>query len=237
MDLVFIVVTKSCKMNIKLRLSIQFTLLVFAILLFFNLLVYFFLSYYLTDRFRETLLNEARNTAILLLDVEEISTEMLNKIQNTTKLLEKEEIAITDSKGQVIYSHSRLYVTDYILRRYSKIQKTAYFSARERDGICCIHNNSGQFFHVYVLAYDKSRAEILRKLREIKLLAILVSLLLAATVSYFFSNMAIRPISKIISDVRSINSGSLGSRLDEGHGKDEIEQLAITFNKMLSDLE
>jgi signal transduction histidine kinase len=224
-------------MNIKSRLSVQFTLLVFAILLFFNLLVYVFLSRYLTDRFRETLLNEARNTAILLLDVKEISTETLDKIQDTTKLLEKEEIVILDSENHLIYSHSRLYITDYILRRHAKNQKTTYFSAVKRDGICYIHNNKSQTLRVYVLAYDKSGAEILRKLREIKFLAVLVSLLLSATVSYFFSNMAIRPISKIISDVRSVNSGSLGSRLDEGRGKDEIEQLAITFNRMLSDLE
>lgn len=224
-------------MNIKLRLSVQFTLLVFAILLFFNLFVYLVLREYLTDRFRDSLLNEARNTAILLLDLTGINTEMLNKIQSTTKSLENEEIVIVNGNDQLVYGHNRLYITDYILRKYSKNQKTSYFSNAKRDGICYIHQYNDQTFRVYLLAYDNFRAEILRKLREIKLLAILVSLLLAVSASYFFSNMAIHPISKIISEVKSINSGSLARRLDEGHGKDEIEQLAVTFNKMLSDLE
>jgi signal transduction histidine kinase len=55
--------------------------------------------------------------------------------------------------------------------------------------------------------------------------------------SLFFSKFAIRPISKIIAKVKDINSLKLNSRLDEGFRKDEIEQLAVTFNQMLSDLE
>jgi signal transduction histidine kinase len=60
---------------------------------------------------------------------------------------------------------------------------------------------------------------------------------LSVTASYFFSKIAIKPISNIISKVKEINSLKLNSRLNEGKRQDEIEQLAITFNQMLSDLE
>jgi len=46
-----------------------------------------------------------------------------------------------------------------------------------------------------------------------------------------------QPISKIIQNVKRINSTSLNSRLDEGNKKDEIAQLATTFNELLSNLE
>jgi signal transduction histidine kinase len=49
--------------------------------------------------------------------------------------------------------------------------------------------------------------------------------------------LAIEPISNIIAKVKEINSSKLSSRLDEGKKQDEIEQLAVTFNKMLADLE
>jgi signal transduction histidine kinase len=46
-----------------------------------------------------------------------------------------------------------------------------------------------------------------------------------------------QPISKIIRNVKKINSTSLSNRLDEGNKKDEIAQLAITFNGLLANLE
>jgi len=48
---------------------------------------------------------------------------------------------------------------------------------------------------------------------------------------------AIKPISSIVKNVKEINSLKLSNRLDEGNGKDEIDQLSKTFNEMLSDLE
>jgi len=92
-------------------------------------------------------------------------------------------------------------------------------------------------YHVYVLAYDNSRAESLIELRTILFWSILFSIWLSITAAYFFSKLAIKPISNIISQVKEINSSKLNSRLNEGRLRDEIEQLAITFNQMLSDLE
>jgi len=48
---------------------------------------------------------------------------------------------------------------------------------------------------------------------------------------------AIRPISQIIKSVKEINSLRLNTRLNEGDKKDEIDNLSITFNEMLSNLE
>jgi signal transduction histidine kinase len=87
------------------------------------------------------------------------------------------------------------------------------------------------------LAYDNSRANSLIELRVILFWSILFSIWLSITAAYFFSKLAIRPISNIISQVKNINSAKLNSRLNEGRKRDEIEQLAITFNEMLSDLE
>jgi signal transduction histidine kinase len=46
-----------------------------------------------------------------------------------------------------------------------------------------------------------------------------------------------KPISRIVSEVKEISHTRLNRRLKEGKGKDEIEQLAVTFNRMLSQLE
>jgi signal transduction histidine kinase len=49
--------------------------------------------------------------------------------------------------------------------------------------------------------------------------------------------MAITPVSKIVNEIKDINLSKLSKRLDEGNKKNEIEQLAVNFNQMLSDLE
>jgi signal transduction histidine kinase len=88
-----------------------------------------------------------------------------------------------------------------------------------------------------VLAFDENRKNTLNELFKILIIGILVISGLAISASFFFSRIAISPISRINSDVKKINSQKLSSRLETGSGKDEIEQLATTFNQMLTDIE
>jgi signal transduction histidine kinase len=224
-------------MNIKTRLSIQFTLVVIGILLFFSVLVYYFSYTSQLSKFRESLLEKAQNTAILLTSVEGIDSTLLKKIHQTTSSLIEEEIALTDSTNNLIYSNNTHYLSNKILIEKSFTSRTNYFSIGEKDGVSYNHTIENKVYHVYVLAYDNSRAESLIELRTILFWSILFSIWLSITAAYFFSRLAIKPISNIISQVKDINSSKLNSRLNEGRRRDEIEQLAITFNQMLSDLE
>jgi signal transduction histidine kinase len=224
-------------MNIKTRLSVEFTLTVFGILLFFSALAYYFSYTSHLSKFRYDLLVKAQNTAILLINVEEVDSTLLKKIHQTTKSLENEEIALTDASDRIIYSNKANALTEDFVSRLPSHSGTHYFSVEEKDGVSYQHNANQKTYHVFVLAEDKDRAENLRRLRSVLLWSILFSLWLSVTASYFFSKVAIKPISDIIAKVKEINSSKLNSRLDEGKGQDEIEQLSITFNQMLSDLE
>jgi signal transduction histidine kinase len=111
------------------------------------------------------------------------------------------------------------------------------FSVNDKDGVCYKHKFNNRAYFVFVLAYDKSRPENLSDLRGILLWSILFSIWLSVLLSYLFSKKAIKPISQIIKSVKEINSLRLSTRLNEGDKKDEIDQLSITFNEMLSNLE
>ena len=224
-------------MNIITRLSIQFTIVVIGILLFFSALVYYFSYTSQRSKFRENLIEKAQNTANLLINVEGIDSTLLRKIYQTTSLFVQEEIALTDSSNNVIYSNNSHYLSAKVILEKSYRSSPNYFSIGEKDGVSYNHSIKNKTYHVYVLAYDNSRAESLIELRTILFWSILFSVWLSITASYFFSKLAIKPISNIISQVKDINSSKLNSRLNEGRRKDEIEQLAITFNQMLSDLE
>jgi signal transduction histidine kinase len=224
-------------MNIKVKLALRFTLLVVGILLFFSFLIYYFSYTSRRSRFRENLLVQAQNTAILLINVQEVDSILLIKIQETTRLLEQQEIVITTSADKVIYSYKPADLNNVILKRYGNNIDPLYFTLGEKDGVSYRHILNDQVYHVFVLAYDKYRSDNLQELKRILFWCILFSIWICISVSYFFSRLAIHPISKIISEVKEINSAKLSKRLDEGRGKDEIEQLAVTFNRMLERLE
>lgn len=224
-------------MNIKTKLSFQFTLIVAGILLFFSMLVYYFSYTTQLSRFRENLADRAKNTAILLINVSEVDSALLKKIHQTTTTWEHEEIAITDSAFHVIYSNNVHYLTDNAIRLNSNTNKLSYFSIAEKDGVCYKHHFDNKTYDVFVMAFDNSRQVNLSELREILFWSILLSIWLSILFSYIFSKKAMRPISQIVQSVKTINSSRLSNRLDEGNSKDEIAQLAITFNEMLANLE
>ncbi len=224
-------------MNIKTRLSLQFTLIVAGILLFFSLLVYYFSYTSQLAKFRENLLDGAKNTAILLINVVEVDSSLLKKIHQSTISWEKEEIALTDSAFNLIYGNNIQFLTEKVMRANSNHGNINFFTFGAKDGVCYKHNFSNRSYNVFVMAFDNTRYENLSELRQILLWSILFSVWLSVFLSYFFSKKAIRPISLIVQSVKNINSLRLNNRLNEGNRKDEIDQLAITFNEMLTNLE
>jgi len=224
-------------MNIKTRLAIRFTLIIAGILLLFSTLVYYFSYSTQRDKFRENLSNRAKNTAILLLDVAEVDSTLLTKIQQSTFYWQKEEIAITDSAFHLIYKINIHYLTDEVIRQNSAKDSLNHFKIAEKDGVCYKHTFHNQTFHVLVMAYDNSRGENMKDLRGVLMWSSLFSVWVAILFSYLFSKNAIKPISEIVKRVKEINYSHLNTRLNEGNKKDEIAQLAITFNEMLRELE
>ena len=224
-------------MNIKTRLSLQFTLIVAGILLFFSLLVYYFSYTSQLTKFRENLLDGAKNTAILLINVVEVDSSLLKKIHQSTISWEEEEIALTDSAFNLVYGNNIQYLSEKVMRTNSNNGNINYFTIGEKDGVCYKHNFNNRTYNVFVMAFDNTRPENLSELRQILLWSILFSVWLSVLLSYFFSKKAIQPISRIIKSVKNINSFRLNNRLNEGNRKDEIDQLAITFNEMLTNLE
>ena len=224
-------------MKIKAKLSFQFTFIVAGILIFFSALVFYFSYTSQHDRFSENLTERAKNTAILLINVSEVDSALLNKIQTATLSWENEEIAVTDSAFHLLYSIKLHYLTDKVIRQNSDVSDVSRFSIAEKDGVCYKHRFKNQTYNVLVMAFDKSRKENLSDLRKILVWSVIFSIWLSVLLSYFFAKNAIHPISQIIKSVSDINSSRLNNRLNEGNKKDEIAQLAITFNEMLTNLE
>jgi signal transduction histidine kinase len=224
-------------MNIKLKLSLQFTMLVTVILIFFAGLVYYFFYDSQLRKFRENLIDTAKNTAVLLINVVEVDSTLLKKIQQSTSSWEKEEIVLTDTTYHVIYSNKPDYLRGKVLKDNHSSGEYSYFTIAEKDGVYYRHSFKGKTYYVYAMAFDKSRYVNLAEMRKVLFWGIMISIMLSIYLSYIFSRRAIGPVTRLIQSVKKINSSKLNDRLDEGNKKDEIAQLAITFNEMLTNLE
>ncbi len=224
-------------MNIKTKLAIEFTLVVVGILMFFSATLYYFSYTTQHNKFADNLTKRAKNTAILLINLPEVDSVLLRKIQQSTFNWPREEIVITNSELNILYRNNIEYLTPEVISQNAVKGDNYRFSIAEKDGICYKHVFKNQTYTVLVMAFDKNRKENLAELREILLWSIIFSIWLSIFLSYLFSKKAIQPISQIIKSVKDINSSRLSSRLNEGNKKDEIAQLALTFNQMLSNLE
>ena len=224
-------------MNIKIRLSLQFTLIVTGILLFFSVLVYYFSYSRQHAKFRENVLVGAKYYANLFINVAEVDSVLLNKIQESAILWEREELAITDTAYNILYSNNIEYLSDSLTLVKNAYRNSHYFVVADKEGVFYRHTFENRTYYIFSLAFDKTRSAYLEELRKILFYSILFSTLLSIFLSYLFARRAIKPISQIIRSVKEINSLRLGNRLDEGDRKDEIDQLSVTFNQMLSDLE
>ena len=123
-------------MNIKTRLSFQFTIIVAGILLFFSALVYYFSYSTHHTRFADSLTQRAKNTGILLMTIPEVDSVLLRKIHLSTLSSDKEEIAVTDSSLNLIYSYNRQLLTADVFRANSGTGDIIRFSIAKKDGIC-----------------------------------------------------------------------------------------------------
>ncbi|WP_353720351.1 hypothetical protein [Dyadobacter sp. 676] len=106
-------------MQIRTRLTVQFSLLVSGILLITFLAVYFFTYYNVTEDFYDRLRSKAKSQAELLLKVQVplINAEVLKALDETNRdLIYDENIFIFDEKNRLIYSNSTTPPTESIAR-------------------------------------------------------------------------------------------------------------------------
>lgn len=223
--------------NIKTKLAFQFTLIVFVILCFFASLIYYFTYSSQVKKFRQNLYNRAKNTAVLLINVKEIDAVLLKKIHQSTYYWSEEEIAVLDSRHKIIYSNNLNLMNARLLHEYALSGLTTYFKIGEKDGVIYCHQWQNQKYYVFVTALDRFRRDKLSELLEVTFWSIIFSIWLSVLLAYLLAKKALQPINSVIADINSFERANLSFRLNEGMRKNELEQLAMSFNGLLNELE
>jgi signal transduction histidine kinase len=227
-------------MKIGRKITLKFNFIVSVILILFALSVYYAFSRYREEEFYTRLREEANTTAKLYSDVEEVTYEVLKKIdQISENVLFGEKVLIYDLNNQLLYSNQEIDIDEIPHSQLERLKEEK--EVRYKDGD---HEAYGVYFTgkydellVFALAYDQYGLSKLRFLKYILITGVFLVTLLSTVLGFIFSRQALSPISQVISQVDLITVSNLNLRVDEGNGKDEIAQLAIKFNKMLERLE
>jgi signal transduction histidine kinase len=225
-------------MNIRIKLTFQFTLLVAIILLFFTTGVYYFSAWYRDNDYTNRLQDRANTAAKLLLKVEEVDGKLLKIIDQNTLSLYQDKIYAFNEQGDQIYTNrdDTTYNGSPILKQVLE-KKVVKFKEGDRDAIGIRYNYGKKYCVVIASAYDFYGFSKLKNLKIILISGYFITLILTILVGLFFAGRALSPISDVVSQVKNITISNLNLRVDEGNKKDEIAQLAITFNQMLERLE
>ncbi len=227
-------------MEIRKKLAYQFIGIVAFILWFSLIIIYFSFSQARKEEFYSRLGSKAKLVAQMLIDIDEIDTELLKKIEKNNPLsLPNEKIIVYDFQNEKIYSSDE--------ENLLNIPESRIVEVRLEQEVRFKQNNYeiyGQFYTgefdrivVFAAATDIFGIKKLKWLRIIMLIVFTLSVFIVYFGSRLFAIKALAPISRIVHQVKNIEATNLDARLDEGNGKDEIAHLSKSFNKMLERLE
>jgi signal transduction histidine kinase len=227
-------------MNIRTRLTIRFILIVALIFALGSILVYVFSADYRKEDFYSRLQSKAQNTAKILIDVDEVDATLLEKLETDNPVsLPYEKIIIFNYKNEVIFTTDKqkeIKTTPELLNAI-RLEDEIRFKQDSFEAMGFLFKSRYDRFTVVAAAIDVNGLNKLRNLRTVLLLVFIFSIVVVSGAGWIFSGNALKPISRVISEVDEITVARLDVRVNEGNGTDEIAKLAATFNKMLGRLE
>ncbi|WP_077924005.1 HAMP domain-containing sensor histidine kinase [Spirosoma sp. 209] len=227
-------------MLIRNRLTISFTLLATAIQITLSLLVWYFYSLYRQEEFYNKLEGKARVTGRVLISRRHLHDDFFENMVRTDLLtIVDEQLSIYDSRRNLVFTNRNLKGSDYYKGQIDQLTSNVPFEFKSGrlESILIPYRDRGQLFFIFASGYDRIGFAKLGTLQQILMLANLLGFALIVLAGWYFSGRVLKPISQIVDEVEQITATHLHKRVQEGNRRDEIAQLAMTFNQMLFRLE
>jgi len=225
-------------MRIRTRIAIALVAVVSVMLIGFTLLVYVWLRNAEHKAFNRRLSERGHNTAVLLEEVKEVDSTLLRVIDRSTLNPRRNEyVKILDPTGRKVYANldRQDAMPDMALIQHIREEQEFRFEEGGLDAIGLHYMSPAGERYIVAYAFDDARAGFLANLRTIMAWGSIIILLITSLTAYFFSARALRPLFRLNNQVREVNDRSLAhvTRVQDPGSKDEIGELANSFNDML----
>ncbi|MBO9731551.1 MAG: HAMP domain-containing protein [Chitinophaga sp.] len=227
-------------MKIRVRLILLFLVLFGVLLLAFAVFVYVSSANARKADYYEHLKREAITKANMLLDAHVPPNVLQLMYKNADNALFGEEIAIYDTAFHLLY-HDAVQI-DKVKETPQMIneilaQQTILFEQGSLQVVGLLYEHNGHHYVITAAAIDKYGLQRLERLRYSLIFSFIGIIGLTILAGYFFVGKALKPVEEMIDKVEEITATNLDLRVPVQNEKDEIGELATTFNKMLDRLE
>ncbi|MCF0055461.1 HAMP domain-containing sensor histidine kinase [Dyadobacter sp. CY356] len=227
-------------MKIRTKLSVLFTVLTAAILLVFASLVYYSAYQNRENEFFKRLHQETITKANLFFAAKVDAHTLQTIYKNNMETINEVQVAIYDTNSNLLYHDAADIDAVKETRQMMKTimnHKYIRFYQGDWQAVGLLFTFDNNKYIITASAYDKYGYSKLRYLRETILFMFICSILVIYAAGRFFSKRALQPVTEIVDKVKNITASNLDLRLDNAGGKDELAELASTFNGVLDRIE
>lgn len=227
-------------MKIRTALTLKNSLVTAAVFALCLSLVYVASEHIRSKTFFHDLRSEAVTKAHLFLGGQVDSEVMQSIYLNNRKFINEVEVAVYDTSFLMLYHDA---VQNDIIKEDSSMIQTIVADGDMEfyvDGYQCIgmlYDYGGRKYVVTAAAYDGYGYDNLSSLLNALIVLFVIGLSLLFVSGYYLSRAALKPIRDIVSEAENISATSISRRLPVKNEKDELGELATTFNDLLSRLE
>ena len=222
-------------MQIRTRLTLQFTILVSTIVLMAFMSIYYFTAQFSEREFYRRLKEKAITSAILLIKVEGVDSALLQVIDRAKRdNLYSETIRIYDYENKEIYFSGD--TTKFLSpESFNDVRRSGEqrIEKNDFDVIGVLFRDKGFDYVVVAAAVDINGEARLKDLQTLLTFAFLVLTAVVFISGWVYSGRALRPLKRIMDEVKRISPQNLDQRLKESPYEDEMGKLILIFNELL----
>lgn len=221
------------------KIAAVFFLFSLCVIILFSVSVYYFLNKYAFTDFYKRLEIRAVIAARSSLEQEAEKASAMREIreQHLQKLPQEKEYIFKITPGKSFQTEAKqlrvpvLFFEDIMTKRVASYQLGNIFFSGIR------YQAGEDNYAVIISAENYYNSHHLAYIRNVILVAIIITSLFALSLSVLFSKQVFTPVMNITRRVKEIGSQNLHVRLETPNIKDEVGELAATFNNMLDRLE
>ncbi len=227
-------------MQIRTRLTLQFTVLVSTIVLVSFFAIYFFTEQFTEQDFYRRLREKAITSAILLIKVQQIDTTLLKIIDRAKRdNLYRESIRVYDEIGKEIYFSGDTVKLGINAQLFDEVKVAGEKKLKHNEytvtGIP--FKDRGKEYVIIASAEDINGFNRLVDLRRLLIGLVIILIAIVSISGWIYAGRALKPIKRIITDVQNISPQNLSQRLEESPHLDEMGKLILIFNGLLARIE
>lgn len=227
-------------MKIQTQTALLFTVLTALLILFISFTTFYFISRFASNDFLKRLELRVRVAAKLRFEQNKLSTVTYQELrQQYLEVLpkEKEYLLTWDSVNNTIEPKVSNLPQSFYYNIIEAEGKTIYVEKDKVHYAGILYHDDGKAYIVIKSAVNEYANRLLSTLLQAKIATFIVGVVLVFTVGIFFSRKTFQPLRQLISKVQDISAHNLHLRLELKKGKDEMTELANTFNTMLDRLQ